>query len=149
MKKLSTSCTGTQRARKFKEVQAKNSWNQIDQKNFFSWNCIFGIPQFKNWFLAIFEIAKNGISDLVKKFIREIHIIFKAGINKTFHLRNLFCPKSNTGAPYFIQFEHESNANMLQLPKDNSNNFYILWILLLDIHLFKNYSETSHHRQYK
>ena len=44
-----------------------------------------------------------------------------------------------------FSFEHESNANMLQLPKDNSNyNFYILWILLLDVYIFKNYSETTY-----
>ena len=44
-----------------------------------------------------------------------------------------------------FSFEHESNANMLQLPKDNSNyNFYILWILLLDVYIFENYSETTY-----
>ena len=56
----------------------KNSSNQINQfheiflpyfswkvSNIFSWNCIFGsckhFPQFKNWFLAIFEIGKNEL----------------------------------------------------------------------------------------
>ena len=42
-------------------------------KSFFSWNCIFGsFPQFKKWFLAIFEIAKNRIWP--KNFFREIHL---------------------------------------------------------------------------
>ena len=49
---------------KLKKCRQKNSWNQINKKKIPS-NCISGsfklFPQFKNWFLAIFEIAKNGI----------------------------------------------------------------------------------------
>ena len=53
----------TQWARKFKKVQAKkNSWNQINQENIFVklhfWQ-FQTFPQFKNWFLTFFEIAKK------------------------------------------------------------------------------------------
>ena len=45
--------------RKFKKVQAKKLVKS-SKSIFFSWNCIFGsFSQFKNWFLAIFEIAKK------------------------------------------------------------------------------------------
>ena len=44
-----------------KKSRQKYSWNQINH-NFFSWNCLFDtFSQFKNWFLVIFEMAKNGI----------------------------------------------------------------------------------------
>ena len=67
---------GPQWARKFKKVQPKKKLVKSNKsKKFFSWNCIFGsfltFSQFKNWFLAIFEIAKNGIwsKKLFVKFI--------------------------------------------------------------------------------
>ena len=42
----------------------KNSSNQINQKIFFhemAFLTVLNFSQFKNWFLAIFEIAKHGI----------------------------------------------------------------------------------------
>ena len=74
-------------ARKFKKVQAKKkSWNQINQ-NFFSWNCISGIfktfSQFKNWFLVIFESAKNEIWPK-NFFVKLIYLISRFFLSWTF-----------------------------------------------------------------
>ena len=66
----------TQRARKFEKVQAKKLVKS--NKSFFSWNCISGsfltFVQFKNWFLVILEIAKNGIWSK-KNFLKLIYLI--------------------------------------------------------------------------
>ena len=76
----------TQRARKFKKVQAKKtSWNK---KNpiFPPWNCIFDsfetFSQFKNWFLDNFEIGKNGIWPIFFSWNRYIwfHEFFWTGL---------------------------------------------------------------------
>ena len=60
-----------------KKSSPKNPWNQINQI-FFSWNCIScqfkKISQFKNWFLAICEIAKNGILSK-ENFMKLIYLI--------------------------------------------------------------------------
>ena len=64
-----------QRARKLKKVQAKKklmkskkSKNNVYMKlNFWQFETF---SQFKNWYLAIFEIEKNGIWS--KNFFREI-----------------------------------------------------------------------------
>ena len=64
-------------------VSSKETWSDFrlwggDLKspgNKNSWNCIFGsFSQFKNWFLAVFEIAKNGIW-LTKLFMKWIYLI--------------------------------------------------------------------------
>ena len=58
----------TQWARIFQKVLAKKLVKSNKSNNFL-WNCISGsfnlFPQFKNWFLAIFEMAKKW--NLVKK----------------------------------------------------------------------------------
>ena len=71
----------------FKKTRQKNSWNQINQ-NIFSWNCIFGVfPQFKIWFLAIFEIAKNGIWS-TKFFVKLIYLISRVFLAEESEKRN-------------------------------------------------------------
>ena len=68
-------------ARKFKKVQAKKT-REIKIKIFFSWNCISGsfftFIQFKNWFLVIFEIAKNIF------FVKLIYLISRIILTWTF-----------------------------------------------------------------
>jgi len=62
----------------------------INQNFFITWNCIFGsfktFSQFKNWFLAIFEIAKNGIwsKENFMKLIYLMSSIFLPGFLKIF-----------------------------------------------------------------
>ena len=71
-----------------KKIQAKKLV-KTNKSNFFSWNCIFGsFPQFKNSFLSIFEIAKNGIwsNKLFVKLIYLISQVFWPGLSW------IFCP---------------------------------------------------------
>ena len=61
----------------------KDSWNQIN-KFLFSWNCIFSSSKID--FLAIFEVAKNGIWSK-KLFIKLIYLttrVFWPGLSKMF-----------------------------------------------------------------
>ena len=57
--KLNKIPNASKRPENLKKSRQKTSWNQINQKNFLGSFKLF--PQFKNRFLAIFEIAKNGI----------------------------------------------------------------------------------------
>ena len=59
-----------QRARKFK----KTSSNQINNKKILLKLHFWQFSQFKNWFLVVFEIAKNGIWSK-KLFVKLIYLI--------------------------------------------------------------------------
>ena len=75
-KKTNSYDTFHSRPENLKKSRQKNLWNKINQ-NFFSWNCIFGsfklVSRFKNWFLAIFEIAKMELGEK-KFFFRQIDL---------------------------------------------------------------------------
>ena len=53
-----------------KKSRQKNLWNQINQNIFFVKLHFWQFSQFKNWFLAIFEIAKK--MEFAQKKFREI-----------------------------------------------------------------------------
>ena len=67
-----------------KRSRQKNSWNPIIKKFFFVKLHFWTFSQFKNSFLAIFEIAKNGIWS--KKFI--VKLIYL--ISQVFFGMNIF-----------------------------------------------------------
>ena len=81
-----------QRARKLK----KNSWNQRNQFFFreIAFLAVLNFSQFKNWFLAIFEITKNHLQYILNcqkcNFTKKIIIFFYLISRVFFFWRGLF-----------------------------------------------------------
>ena len=79
----------TQRARKFKKVQAKKLVKS-NKSNFFREIAFLAVLNFKNLFLAIFEIAKNGIWSK-KFFVKLILFDFTSFFGWTFFNFLAYC----------------------------------------------------------